>query len=465
MSERILKPNNIGNKRSRVYNDHVGNILNVQTFQDVVSLIQAGEKESAYLDYKKELDTSNNGKKELAKDATAFANADGGLILIGIEEDQGIPVDPPTKVALLINGRQKIEDWICQVLDTGISPKISYSIKVITERPGDDSGIISLAIFRSSSFPHMATSQDEYRYWARRGTIKVRAEEYEIREFYKQNQTMDEKLRQYLEKMGQLETLSPNQFGANRHSEQLVLFQNDNFKPLTGTLRAAFVHIPVFPERKLDLSQGSALRNWLDPNQRRYEPASRALFLPYQRIRRALDGVVFEDFWAGELHTVLRKYLSIHENGYMEFGYAPGWKIDDHVVIYLIQVVGRFWQYLNLLADFHHQSYLTSTAKVLLNLSGTAFKGSGLLGFAKGWRDSVAEFGITYHSDAFKKTEEPYLSIIEEINHNDWEARNVERIVRGFAARIGAAFGQESPRCFTRDTNEFDKQKFLEYEQ
>jgi predicted HTH transcriptional regulator len=63
--------------------------------QDIQNLVDDQIEESAHLDYKREVTFSPSGKKELAKDISAFANSGGGVILYGIEEkkdEHGIPV-------------------------------------------------------------------------------------------------------------------------------------------------------------------------------------------------------------------------------------------------------------------------------------------------------------------------------------------------------------------------------------
>lgn len=68
--------------------------------QDIQRLINDQIEENIHLDYKREIALSPKGKKELAKDVSAFANSKGGVIIYGIEEEKnedGIPV--PVRIA------------------------------------------------------------------------------------------------------------------------------------------------------------------------------------------------------------------------------------------------------------------------------------------------------------------------------------------------------------------------------
>ncbi|MHA1839473.1 MAG: AlbA family DNA-binding domain-containing protein [Candidatus Ranarchaeia archaeon] len=59
------------------------------SYEDLVSLKHQQIPESLILDYKESLDlTSDQAKRELVKDVSAFANTQGGLLLYGAKEDR-----------------------------------------------------------------------------------------------------------------------------------------------------------------------------------------------------------------------------------------------------------------------------------------------------------------------------------------------------------------------------------------
>ena len=62
------------------------------TYEDIADLTTSGEPESISLDYKKMVSGSGREKAELAKDICAFANSQGGYLVIGVEEKRGKPV-------------------------------------------------------------------------------------------------------------------------------------------------------------------------------------------------------------------------------------------------------------------------------------------------------------------------------------------------------------------------------------
>ena len=63
---------------------------------DLEELVQGAVPEALYVEYKGEVyGTDAKGKHEARKDVSAFANAFGGHLLIGVEADQGVAVALP----------------------------------------------------------------------------------------------------------------------------------------------------------------------------------------------------------------------------------------------------------------------------------------------------------------------------------------------------------------------------------
>jgi predicted HTH transcriptional regulator len=68
-------------------------MLDLKTRADLQRLIDENLCESLTLDYKASpaLNRNNDGRTELVKDVTAFANSAGGQIIYGIPEVNGVP--------------------------------------------------------------------------------------------------------------------------------------------------------------------------------------------------------------------------------------------------------------------------------------------------------------------------------------------------------------------------------------
>lgn len=93
--------------------------VDLEFINDLITL-RSGE--STTLEFKRELpDFSDRGKAELLKDVTAMANASGGVVLFGIDEDDGYA----NKLTLAsIDGEDDLIRRIAQVLEAGIEPRL-----------------------------------------------------------------------------------------------------------------------------------------------------------------------------------------------------------------------------------------------------------------------------------------------------------------------------------------------------
>ena len=101
------------------------------TYEDIEALTSLGEPESIMLDYKKMISGSERDKAELAKDICAFANSQGGYLVIGVEERHGKPIHPPCGTERMLE-RQKVEEWVEQITNSNIAQRVLTDIKVIS---------------------------------------------------------------------------------------------------------------------------------------------------------------------------------------------------------------------------------------------------------------------------------------------------------------------------------------------
>lgn len=109
--------------------------------------------ESQILDFKSGLYAD---AKEWLKDVTAFANATGGRILIGVTEDaDGVILDTPGVTSDLGADQeiQRLQNW----LRSGTEPDVTPSVRVHSERDGQGRLFFVVDIQESPSAPHRVT--------------------------------------------------------------------------------------------------------------------------------------------------------------------------------------------------------------------------------------------------------------------------------------------------------------------
>ncbi len=148
----------------------------IKTEEDLQMLIDTNTPEDVHLDYKEILAGTDKEKEEIAKDVSAFANSDGGTLIYGIKEDKqnnsfsliGIQND---KI-----GKTSVKEWIEQVIDSKITPKISgVEINIIQLQSKNFAVVIFVP--QSPEAPHQSGDK---KYYKRSNSKNVPMEHYEV---------------------------------------------------------------------------------------------------------------------------------------------------------------------------------------------------------------------------------------------------------------------------------------------
>lgn len=157
-------------------------MLDVTTIADVSALITNGVDESTTLEYKSEIDISNDSwKKEMAKDVSAMANANGGIIIYGVKE-----FDDPEKRFLPekitpIDASRVSKETVIQVINSNVSPKIlNLDITCFVVDVARPNEVVYVLRVPQSSTAHQNLKTKQYH--KRYGTTVGAMEDYEIRD-------------------------------------------------------------------------------------------------------------------------------------------------------------------------------------------------------------------------------------------------------------------------------------------
>lgn len=170
---------------------------------DIELLVNNGVAEGSSIEYKRALGNDDKGnlihefsslpanrKKEFAADITSFANTDGGYILIGIEEEKGVPVSIP---GVAVTDQDRLTDSMQQFLRAAVEPHIAgLNIKYIATSSGGR--IIVIHVPRSWSKPHMVVFQEEHRFYVRSLVGKRRVAFRELESLFAQARSTGEKI-------------------------------------------------------------------------------------------------------------------------------------------------------------------------------------------------------------------------------------------------------------------------------
>ena len=129
-------------------------------------------EESATLDYKRDFPKKH---REFAKDVTAFANTEGGLIIYGVEEKNHRPVAfPGVKISADILREKE------NVIESSVMPPLRIKLRPVPLEDKGDSGFLLVDIPRSFDRPHMVEVKDEYRYYGRRDFSSTPMTDYKV---------------------------------------------------------------------------------------------------------------------------------------------------------------------------------------------------------------------------------------------------------------------------------------------
>jgi hypothetical protein len=163
------------------------------TKEEILSLVENRVEEGAKIEYKALLSLGTSSeKKEFLADVSAFANSSGGDLIVGIEEDEGIPTE-----AIGVSGinpdAYKIQ--LEQIVLSNIAPKIpGLRIQAIQGFP--EGPVLVIRIPKSWAGPHMVTI-GQSRFFVRSNARKRPLDVAEIRSAFLQSESLPEKIRSF----------------------------------------------------------------------------------------------------------------------------------------------------------------------------------------------------------------------------------------------------------------------------
>ena len=162
-------------------------------FADVERLVQERWPESKTVDYKRDAyGGKDDDKKELLKDVSSFANTIGGDILIGVDEDKGVPTEIPGVTFPDIDKEKlRLEGIIRQ----GLEPRIEFSIHHVTTLTG--TFVVIIRIKESLLAPHRVVYQKFGEFWARSSAGKYSMDTDELRRAFTLSDSIYEKIKYF----------------------------------------------------------------------------------------------------------------------------------------------------------------------------------------------------------------------------------------------------------------------------
>lgn len=169
---------------------------------DLQALCDNGTSEGKFIEYKRGLpDGSDSDKKEFLFDVSSFANAGGGDLIFGVQEEGGAP-----KNLLGIKTHDtdaEIRRWESLILD-GIEPRIpGLGLRFVTRSAGPP--ILVIRIPKSWVSPHMVVFKGSRKFYSRNSAGKYLLDVGELRTLFSLSGDIATRIREFkAERLGRI---------------------------------------------------------------------------------------------------------------------------------------------------------------------------------------------------------------------------------------------------------------------
>jgi hypothetical protein len=197
------------------------------TETDLLKLIEDKVPESRQLDYKSQLPAGMpKDRTKFLANVSAFANADGGLLVFGVEEDEGVPT---ALVGVPEDDAEKVKLALEHQIRDGLDPTI-LDVRVVPVRLTSGSHVFLIRVPRSLNAPHMVIFDGHRQFYMRHSGGKQPMDVTELRQSFLQGEHRIQQIKSF-------------------RAERLALIRaNEGPVPLVGQAKICLQIIPLAPK-------------------------------------------------------------------------------------------------------------------------------------------------------------------------------------------------------------------------
>lgn len=173
--------------------------INEIELQDIENLIEDQEPESKQLEYKGKMER-NDEKSAIKKAVCGFANADGGLFIYGLEEDENKKLEDIKGISLNDTSWDEKKRSILSTIENNIEPHVDVEIGKI--ELNDNKVVILIKVPKSWNAPHCIKKNNgkNRSFYIRRDGSTNPMEFEEIKTMFDLNNSLLEKINDYRDK-------------------------------------------------------------------------------------------------------------------------------------------------------------------------------------------------------------------------------------------------------------------------
>lgn len=178
--------------------------LNQIAKEDLQLLIQDSVPEGKTIEYKIQFpDNSDAARKEFLADISSFANASGGDLIFGMEENSGIP----TSIVGITTDNPDLEIRRFEdIIRSGIEPRVGVAVHTV--KLSDNKIVFIFRINKSWLSPHRVIYKSHDKFYSRNSAGKYPLDTNELRTAFNLSQTLVDKIQQF--KVGRISELYAN---------------------------------------------------------------------------------------------------------------------------------------------------------------------------------------------------------------------------------------------------------------
>jgi len=163
------------------------------TYGDLEVLVRYEVREGRTIEYKRDLPGNSEGqKKEFLYDVSSFANTVGGDLIIGVDEDKGIPTEINAFSCVNIDEELQRLD---SILMFGVEPRLKYQTHVIMHPKGGH--VLIVRVEKSGLAPHRVTYKGSDKFYARNSAGKYPLDVSELRDAFLLGASASTRLRDF----------------------------------------------------------------------------------------------------------------------------------------------------------------------------------------------------------------------------------------------------------------------------